>query len=1004
MDPREADRHWHRWTTAPWFHEGIDGWLAVRGMPESEFRDALGAVDPPNPGGIGGRGRPVVVRGDDPDGTATWFLKPMARGHVQELFASAGRWRSAAWWPGAGDAERIEAELTRELADRLGRIAVPCIVTEINIRRLRADFVATTPAGRAAEFAADLVGPSARLDELLAHYPVLDELWHHEARRWKRELRTLFTRLDRDHPELGDVTGAGPVGRLVSVSTPLGDPHRGGLSVRTLGFSDGSEIVYKPRPLTGEQWYASLAATIEQLPGCPGIRAPRVLVRAGWGWQELIRTAALPEAELPLFYRRFGWIIAISHAFSVVDLHAENLIAAGAHPVLVDLEAVAHPVLTEPALNGTGPVDETSAEQSVLLSMLLPAPHWTGGVDFSAVSAGRVAATMSTTSAAGLAGDSPRMVTREVTVRTFENRPRLTGGALVDPLDHLDDILAGFRDGYRSFVDARSDLLAPDGPLLRQLRAGPLRFLVRPTRVYAQALQQSTHPGLMADAVERELYLSHLWGRRRSAPHRRLAGSEVEDLLDLDIPAFTFSLDSRALSDARGRIHADFFPATPSALLESHFATLSEKDLRAQEWAIEATMRAAGDRPRPAAASATGALVDPTALATRPEELVVASALRWLRSYQIDADRGPTWFGMRNIGGQRVPDLVGETLYDGRAGIGLFLAAAARCTGDRRAHTDAEAIFRALSTTLERTDDDDLRRIPAGAWEGLSGVLWSLVIAADLLQIEPMSRDLIGRCARILATPAEPDDVLDVIGGSAGIALSALAISRHGYPEFDAVAAHAGSRLLATAGRDGAGLSWPLGGSPELGMTGFAHGNAGIAAALGRLHAHFDDDAYRRAAEGAITWENGHFDPAGRGWHDLRGGVVHPPGMVAWCHGVPGIVLGHTMARGEITPEHRRLLLDAVTGRESAAVGLCHGSLGNIDTVLAALGSDPVARQHVRASATIVAERILEREITGDEHSGMPTPGLMPGIAGLGYAVLRLQHPDVLPSLLAMGH
>jgi type 2 lantibiotic biosynthesis protein LanM len=1000
VDPARADRQWRRWHTAPWFRDGLEDWLAAREIPEAAFREALGAVAPGPVATAPATDYHRARHDDDPDDTATWFLKPIARAHVHDLLSAAAReWRSARWWPGS-EADRLEIELTRELADRLGRVAVRCLITEVNARRLRDDFASAAPGSRAREFAKDLA-TTARFDHLLADYPVLDALWRHDARRWSREIRSVLTRLDRDHSELATVSGSAAVGRLQSISRPLGDPHRGGQSVRTLRFSDGSAVVHKPRPLTGEQWYSLLAATLDRFEECPGIRAPRVLARGGWGWQERVETAAVRDrAELALFYRRMGWIIAVAHVFSVIDLHAENVVAAGSHPVLVDLETTAHPVFTAPALDGTVQADETTAEHSVLLSMLLPTPQWTDGIDLSAVSGGATG-TITTTSVVGLDTDAPRLAARSAPLPAWDNRPRLAGDTTPEPVDHLDEILAGFRDAYRGILARKDELLAADGALLGQLRAGPLRYIARPTRVYGQALEQSTHPGLMSDAAERELYLSHLWGQGRPGPHRRLVGSEVEDLLDLDIPVFSFRLDDRSLTDSRGRVHPDFFPRTPAEMLDSHIASLSDQDLRAQEWAVEAALRTAGSRPRPARPAPSSGR-PPTGHATAPPtDRIIESALDWLHRHQIRSSRGPTWFGMRNSGERRVPDLVGETLYDGRIGIALFLAAAARHTGDRRARADAESIARAVVEALGATREDDLRRVPPSAWEGLSGIAWGLVATLDLLEVEP-PRELLARCARVLAAPAKPDEFFDVISGSAGIALCATALGKRGHPEFDEVARLAGRRLLAGARPDGNGISWPLGKHPELGMTGFAHGNAGIAAALGRLHSHFGDDEYRQAAAAAIAWEDDHYDDALGGWHDLRHGVVAAPEMAAWCHGAPGIVLGHAVSTGTIGPAHRRLVFGTVDGRETSHVGLCHGGLGNIESIAVAAGDDAGMREHALACLDVVAERILDQGVSGDEHSRMPTPALMSGIAGIGYGILRIRHRADLPSPLVM--
>src|SRR5690606_29821718 len=45
------------------------------------------------------------------------------------------------------------------------------------------------------------------------------------------------------------------------------------------------------------------------------------------------------------FYRSAGSLLCLARAFSLKDLHFENIIAAGGHPVVIDLETLAQPCL-----------------------------------------------------------------------------------------------------------------------------------------------------------------------------------------------------------------------------------------------------------------------------------------------------------------------------------------------------------------------------------------------------------------------------------------------------------------------------------------------------------------------------------------------------------------------------------------------------------------------------------------------------------------------------------
>jgi len=84
---------------------------------------------------------------------------------------------------------------------------------------------------------------------------------------------------------------------------------------------------------------------------------------------------------------------------------------------------------------------------------------------------------------------------------------------------------------------------------------------------------------------------------------------------------------------------------------------------------------------------------------------------------------------------------------------------------------------------------------------------------------------------------------------------------------------------------------------------------------------------------------------------------------------------------------------------------LCHGDLGNIDILLEA--SNRLGEPAWRAHAEQIAAKILHNNMSGTEWvcgnpAGIESPGLMTGLAGIGYGLLRLADPT-LPCLLALA-
>jgi len=257
---------------------------------------------------------------------------------------------------------------------------------------------------------------------------------------------------------------------------------------------------------------------------------------------------------------------------------------------------------------------------------------------------------------------------------------------------------------------------------------------------------------------------------------------------------------------------------------------------------------------------------------------------------------------------------------------------------------------------------------------------------------------------------------LDLLSGVAGCAVALLGVHRR---RADArlleAAKRCGERLLATAVTDAAsgGVGWagPMGGRP---LAGFSHGVAGIAWALLELAAATGDVRYTALARRAFTYERSLFVPERGNWKDLRELEGASPGgqefMVTWCHGAPGIAVGRLLSlrhldepwlRAELATALETTWREGVCGNHS----LCHGDLGNLEVLHVAgeLLGEPRWTQAARQWATGVLQQGRDSGWKCGLPQGHETPGLMMGLAGIGYGLLRLACPEDVPSVLAPG-
>jgi type 2 lantibiotic biosynthesis protein LanM len=265
----------------------------------------------------------------------------------------------------------------------------------------------------------------------------------------------------------------------------------------------------------------------------------------------------------------------------------------------------------------------------------------------------------------------------------------------------------------------------------------------------------------------------------------------------------------------------------------------------------------------------------------------------------------------------------------------------------------------------------------------------------------------------------DQDEQLDIIGGAAGCILSLLSLYSISRSESTLdMAIRCGELLVTRATRQQNGWAW---GNAKFGkrpLAGFSHGAAGIAYALTELAAQARQERFCTVALDAMAYERSLFDAKAENWPDLReletsnhtdeaGGDTFP---VAWCHGAAGIGLGRLNMLWHFDNVAIRAEIEAAV-RTTLAWGLgdnhtlCHGALGNLEFLLQA--GETLVKPDIAISANRITLSILESIASEGWKCGLPanieTPGLMTGIAGIGYGLLRLVKPSHVPCVLLLA-
>jgi type 2 lantibiotic biosynthesis protein LanM len=303
---------------------------------------------------------------------------------------------------------------------------------------------------------------------------------------------------------------------------------------------------------------------------------------------------------------------------------------------------------------------------------------------------------------------------------------------------------------------------------------------------------------------------------------------------------------------------------------------------------------------------------------------------------------------------------------------------------------------------------------PIGGFDGLGGVIYSLAHLGVLWNDSSLLREA-EELVALLPPLINGDTNFDVIGGAAGCILGLACLYKCASSQRTlAAATQCGDYLIAHATRIADSAAWPskAGAKP---LTGFSHGAAGIGWALLSLAGLTGAERFSDCAFAALRYERSLFSPEEENWPDLRDSMkpvsVDGPGFgVTWCHGAPGIALGRALClryfddaetRNEITTAVRATIARGFLGNHS----LCHGDLGNLECLLEAgiALNHPDWHTEVDRRAAIILESIERSGCMCGNPARVDSPGLMTGLAGIGYELLRLAVPERVPSVLALA-
>lgn len=911
--------------------------------------------------------------------------------------------------------DRLRLSLLRELSN----LCAPAIYEQFVIARKAGEASKQTPgASRYNQFIADMKSGGFR--RLFEDKPVLLRLIAVLTRQWIETSREFVVRLEADLPVIRrDILRSKAESPVAKIEGDLSDPHNGGRSVRIVSFADGSRVVYKPKDLRLDIAWHGLVERLNRSGSPIELRAVRAISRDGYGWTEFIgHTGCADQEGCKRFFQRAGAWLAVFHCFVANDMHQENIIAAGEHPVPIDLETILQSTADEHETRDPEAwASDLALEKlvnSVMMVGLLPAYGRTP--DNNVFAMGGMTADWNSKIKIkweNINSDEMRPTRAKEVSNINPNLPHV-GGSYAKFADHIDDLVSGFED-YAKFL-RRLSKDSKFGDMYEGFAGLPVRKVVRATRFYSMLLQRlknnrtmddgivwSAQADFMARLAEWDKATDDFWPLQRA---------ERSALLSLNVPHFISASDGNEVRDAAGfstRIEAISGLSRARARIQA----FNEQEIDWQIEIIRENTRSLSKSSEPIMAGQVKLADVPAHPATKVFAAEADKVAGELSSHAIRRGPGAAWIGLDWLGDAEVFQLVclGPDLYNGVSGISLFLAAHSAVTGHPTSTDLALAgVAYARKNLKSRNAARMARSLGVGAATGLGSIVYALAAMSKLLGDDELLADAHVGAGLFTDELIAADRQLDVIGGSAGAILCLLRLYRDGQSA-DVLkrAIKCGEHLIAQSrlGPEGQ-RSWVGQGSGKQALNGMSHGAAGFAFALASLASVSGREEFGRAASECIAFENSTFDASRNNWPDLRG-EGEPSWPCQWCHGASGIGLARIAMTKRNALDPKILAGDirnAIEGTTKAWPGvldtLCCGTLGSVEFFCEAgsvLGREDLRELASRRLMAVIETAASKGDYRWNNGKRNFNLGLFRGLAGVGYTSLR-QLDGSLPNVL----
>ncbi|MEL4073451.1 type 2 lanthipeptide synthetase LanM [Ochrobactrum sp. GPK 3] len=828
--------------------------------------------------------------------------------------------------------QTIQSFLQQAFHSKLLQMWERVLIVELNLAERDGLLVGETPEARF-DFFVSKIQELDNFSELVEKYPVLWANWQRELKIYSGALKLTVDRIINDLQDAAFLLYQTNVIEKITDIACLGDMHNGMQRAARVNFSaDGKEhtIFLKPRNLAIDEGFSRFIAWWNSI-GPIDQKVPRVINRNGYGWAEAINYDVCQSAqETAKYYYRYGSLIALTYMFAATDLHMENLVAAGAYPVIVDIETLFSCTLeTEKHL---------SSNYHLYSSLLLPVHIVHKDVEISPLSGRGGLQTDVNVLVNPQKRDSSLKFQSQKLKMAPSNNHVLMNGKQIDFLSYKDEIALGLKETLTFLLLHKKQVIVQLDSFMRNAQ---VRIVMYATEEYAKILHNIYHPNCLRNNKTARNILALTGADRDSS----IQQAEIDDLQRGDIPYFQIEYGSSVLMTAGNNPVGVDIHHSPRQKMIYQFNRLNAELIEETIADLEHAFLIYNVR-RGKAHSLGGNRYTELSHVLDVDWMdeLAKNVLTKIMGQAVLVENSYSWRTMAlNPDNTVAPDLTPTDLYQGLTGVAL----AFHIVGKKLKETAFQSFAEKLSDQIIRTLDLQTTA-QLGALAGTAGTLWALSVMnrEHLPHLLPTLESSISRLAlRLVSEQFDKFQSLDYMNGAAGtlsMLLRCHALFRD-YPiadklqkliDFTFCLIKENSEKLASE-RDT--------------YLGFAHGTAGVSACLAEYMTYMGRaDAQAQTIIVNNTMRENHYKTE-NSWPRKK---QDSSCDTSWCHGSVGIGISRLHCRPYLPSalvEADLASVETRLGEPKKSLCACHGLLGDYYFARMAGLSEKLILQKIRA-------------------------------------------------------